>query len=231
MLQIYDENEIDEGLVEVKNGYFKQLIPWYSNEGHYYDHYYDFANGYYDYGETIFDYAHNKTCSCARGWIDSTIESEEFQIKLKLEYNLTGQSLPCNDDMEESECLHKIRRFDTFDLAIENVARDGCIVCYGVGPNLWPIHKDQLMSTLTRSEGDKLIHYDDCSPKTGYHKSLWNEIYRCEGGDDEVGVMAFTEANGNTGYDCGYHDWWGNAESVWNYNHNIYPIFSVSVFI
>ena len=225
MLQIHDENEIKSDLVEAKNGYFKQLIPWFENWHAEYSYY--AGNGYYDYNEEIFDFAHNGTCSCAMGLIDSTIETENFKIKRKLEFNLNGQPWPCNDDMEETECHYKLRQHDTFDLFIENVAKDACIVCYGVGPNLWPIPKDQLMSTLTRSEGDKLIHYDDCSPKPGYHKSRFNEVYRCEGGDDKVGVMAFTEANGNTDYYCGFRDSRTNADYVFDH---WYPIFSVSFF-
>ena len=162
-------------------------------------------------------------------------KTENFKIKRKLEFNLTGQSWPCTDDMDEIECYYKLREYDTVDLVIENVAKDGCIVCYGVGSNLWPIPKDQLMSTLTRSEGDKLIHYDDCSPKTGYHKSYRNEIYRCEGGDDKVGVMAYTEANGYYRYKCGFPDadsWIAGKYLMFNDNNNQvhqYPIFTVSV--
>ena len=87
------------------------------------------------------------------------------------------------------------------------------------------------MSTLTRSEGDKLIHYDDCSPKTGNHKSYRHEIYRCEGGDDKVGVMAYTEANSNTHYECGFQNWWAvlSAEDLMTYHNNQYPFFTVSV--
>ena len=217
--------------MEVKNGHFKGLIPWYDTP---HDRWYPEYYGYPEYNEEIFDYAHNKTCSCSRGWTDSTIETQDFQIKRKIELNLTDQSWPwinglgCNDEMEESECYFYLRQYDAFDLSIENVAKDGCIVCYGVGPDLWPIHQDQLMKRLTRSDGDKLIHYEDCSPKSGYHKSRLNEVYRCEGGDDKVGVMAFTEANGGTDYECGYHDWF-NAEYVIHDYYSKYPIFSVSL--
>ena len=154
--------------------------------------------------------------------------------------NLTDQSdnWPCNDEMEQSECYYKLRRYDTFDLSIENVAKDSCIVCYGVGPDLWPIHQAQLMKRLTRSDGDKLIHYEDCSPKTGYHKSRYNEVYRCEGGNDEVGVMAFTKASGDSYYDCGFqHFDWEYYDQHWQlnaadllHNRNKFPIFTVSVF-
>ena len=227
-MQIQNENVIDEGLVEVKNHHFKQLIPWYSHEWHYYDHYYDVKNGFYEYGETIFDYAHNNKCSCATGWVDSTIGSQDFKMKLTIESSLTDQSGLCNDDMEDAECYYQIRQHDPFDLSIENVAKDACVVCYGVGPQLWPIPEDQLMNAITRSEGDKLIHYDDCSPKSGYHKSRRNEVYRCEGGDDEVGVMAFTESNGNTDYDCGFDGSWITAFNIVQNHKNWYPVFSVS---
>ena len=229
-MQIRNEDKIDGDLVEVENGHFKQLIPWYEHA--WYDHYNRYDNDYYNYDEAIFDYAHNETCSCATGFIDSTIETQDFQIKNKLELNLTGQSWPCNDDMEESECYYKLREYDNFDMYIENVAKDGCVYCYGVGPDLWPIQQNQLMKRLTRSDGDKLIHYEDCSPKSGYHKSRGGEIYRCEGGDDKVGVMAFTEANGDTYFECGYFGY--NAVNVmgndyYHYNHyNLHPIFMVS---
>ena len=120
--------------MEVKNGHFKQLIPWFDYwyaEYPYYD-----GKRNFDYNDDIFDFAHNETCSCTRGLIDSTIETENFKTKMKLEFNLTGQPWPCDDDMEETECYYKLRQYDPVDMIIENVAKDGCIVCYGVGPNL-----------------------------------------------------------------------------------------------
>ena len=101
--------------------------------------------------------------------------------------------------MEDLECYYYSRQYDPFDLSIENVAKDGCTECYGIGQELWPLSKDQLIDTLTRSMGDN----EDCTPKQGYHKSKQNEIYRCEEGDHLNGIIAFTEANGETDYECG----------------------------
>ena len=225
---------LDEDLVEVRNGYWKRLIPFYETlhqNLHYYDyHGYEFHP---EYDFEIFNYAYNDTCGCANGLIDSTIGTHDFQIKSKIEINLGPHlhthDLPC-DDVNELDCYYKTRQYEPFDLAIENVAKDRCILCYGVGPNLWPIQRDQLMERLTRSNGDKLIHYEDCSPKSGYHKSRNNEVYRCEGGDDKVGVMAFTEANGDTDFNCGFHGWWINSDDVLRYNNDMYPVFTVRVF-
>ena len=75
--------------MEVKNGHFKGLIPWYDKPHNPY--YYEY-HGYPDYNEEIFDYAHNKSCSCSQGLIDSTVETQDFQIKSKIEVNLTDQS-------------------------------------------------------------------------------------------------------------------------------------------
>ena len=50
---------------------------------------------------------------------------------------------------------------------------------------------------------------EDCEPKTGYHRSLRNEIFRCETGSESNGVLAYTEASGTdyyTGYRCGFHE-------------------------
>ena len=103
--------------------------------------------------------------------------------------------------MQDFECYYYLRANDNFDVSIENVAKDGCSYCYGVGQELWPLSEDQLIDTLTRSMGDS----EDCTPKQGYHKSIQNEIYRCEEGDHSNGIMAFTEANGQTDYQCGLY--------------------------
>ena len=148
----------------------------------------------------VFSYAHNEPCSCASGYIDSIIETPEF--KRNLTYNRDLRDIlklgPCTDAMEDYECYFEMRKWDDFDLLIENVSKDGCIKCYSFGPNLWPSSENQLIDMLTRSMGDN----EDCSPKQGYHKSTYNEVYRCETADIN-GVLAFTEADGGTDYVCG----------------------------
>ena len=47
---------------------------------------------------------------------------------------------------------------------------------------------------------------EDCEPRTGYHRSLKNEIFRCETGPESNGVWAFTEAGGDTDYSCGFDE-------------------------
>ena len=123
------------------------------------------------------------------------------------------------DDEEKALCEFKLSEFDFYDLSIENVAKDGCTVCYGVGPELWPLSKNQLKDTLTRSMGNN----EDCTPKQGYHKSRRNEIYRCEEGDHLNGIIAYTEANGVTGYECGFFAWRGR------YTANAYDIMGAFV--
>ena len=54
---------------------------------------------------------------------------------------------------------------------------------------------------------------EDCEPKTGYHRSLRNEIFRCETGSESNGVLAYTEANGDTDYSCGFHE--GYRPETW----------------
>ena len=147
----------------------------------------------------VFSYAFNGACSCATEFIDSTIDTADFKRNMTIEYNLAGLSGPCTDEMQDFECYYRLRKNDNFDLSIENVAKDGCSYCYGVGQELWPLSEDQLIDTLTRSWGDN----EDCTPKQGYHKSNKYEIYRCEEGDQSNGIMAFTEANGQTDYQCG----------------------------
>ena len=74
------------------------------------------------------------------------------------------------------------------------------------------------MNLLTRSQGSD----EDCEPIEGYFKSKRDEIYRCESGNDENGVMAFTEATYDNEFDCGLDDSYLNT--FWNYNFDIgYP--------
>ena len=47
---------------------------------------------------------------------------------------------------------------------------------------------------------------EDCEPRTGYHRSRKNEIYRCETESELNGVLAFTEASGDTDYSCGFYE-------------------------
>ena len=147
-----------------------------------------------------FNHAHNEVCKCALGFIDSEFETAEFKKNFTIEEKLNDNNL-CADNVNDFECYYKIREFDAFDLTIENVAKDGCTVCYGVGPNLWPLTENQLINTLTRSIGD----VEDCTPKQGYHKSRVGEIFRCERGDYLTGVIAFTDANWSIGgsFPCG----------------------------
>ena len=204
-MNLENEIEIDEDLVDIKNdSWFRELMPRYDyyNSGPYVDYSNEwFLNGNKYRGGVVFDVANNNACSCAIGYIDSTIDTAEFKRNLTIQNNLRGWFDPCTDEMQDFECYYYLRANDNFDLSIENVAKDGCSYCYGVGQELWPLSEDQLIDTLTRSMGDS----EDCTPKQGYHKSIQNEIYRCEEGDHSNGIMAFTEANGQTDYQCGLY--------------------------
>ena len=191
--------EIDEDVVEIKNEtWFRSLIPRYDylNVPYLVEW---FLNGNKYTGGAVFHFANNNDCSCANYYIDSTIETPEFKRNLTIQNNLQGWSGPCTEEMEDFECYYNLRANDNFDLSIENAEKDGCTTCYGIGHELWPLTEDQLIDTLTRSMGDN----EDCTPKQGYYKSKQNEIYRCEEGDHLNGIIAFTEANGETDYECG----------------------------
>ena len=56
---------------------------------------------------------------------------------------------------------------------------------------------------------------EDCEPRTGYHRSLKNEIFRCETGPESNGVWAFTEAGGDTDYFCGFDEQYRQYPSSW----------------
>ena len=56
---------------------------------------------------------------------------------------------------------------------------------------------------------------EDCEPKTGYHRSLRNEIFRCETGSESNGVLAYTEASGDTDYSCGFYG--GSRPKSWGH--------------
>ena len=73
--------------------------------------------------------------------------------------------------------------------------------------DLWLLPENELLGRITRSEGSM----EDCEPKSGYHRSRLNEIFRCEIGSDSNGVLAYTEADGAFGriidgkdYSCGF---------------------------
>ena len=210
---IRSKDEVDKNMVEVVDDlWFRDQMPEYVgvNFG-------DFSytderftrNDSFLHGGRIWDhafsFAHNEPCSCAFDYIDSTIETPEFKRNLTYNNDLRDSSKygPCTDAMEDYECYFEMRKWDDFDLLIENVSKDGCIKCYSIGPNLWPNSENQLIDMLTRSMGDK----EDCSPKQGYHKSTYNEVYRCETADIN-GVLAFTEADGGTDYVCGFPGTW-----------------------
>ena len=202
---IHNEKEIDEDLIEVNSDiWYRPIVPQYGSAGESFDYSDErFKTGQNEY---IFNYAHsNNVCSCASSYKDFTFGTAEYEMFFKnksLEYTIGNYgSFGCwKDNMEDFECYYYTRDFDNFDLWIESAKKDGCVQCYGVGSNLWPLPEHELINTLTRFEGDN----DYCTPKHGYHKSRKNEIYRCEEGNGATGVIAFTEANGNTDYECGY---------------------------
>lgn len=173
----------------------------------------------------VFNHAHNEACSCSNDFIDTIIATSEFKINQTLEAQLQGHSEPCSEKMQNFECHFFMQYHDRLDLSIENLAGDRCIECYGVGHDLWPLPKDQLITTLTRSEG----YNEDCSPKQGYHKSARGEIYRCETGDDISGVIAFSEAKWENWFDtCGFQ----NLDSPhWILYDRNNPITTVSNFL
>ena len=201
-MNLKNEIEIDEG-VEIKNDqWFRQLMPRYL--GYTKVDYTEawFLNGDKYRGGSVFDFANNHACSCAYGYTDSKFDTHDFKRNMTMQNILQGQSSPCTDEMRDFECYFRLRQYDAFDLSVENVAKDGCTACYGIGQDLWPLTEDELIDTLTRSMGDN----EDCTPKQGYHKSnKRNEIYRCEEGDNLNGIIAFTEANGETDYECGFY--------------------------
>ena len=202
-MNLENEIEIDED-VEIKNDqWFRQLMPRYL--GYTKVDYTEawFLNGDKYRGGSVFDFANNHACSCAYGYTDSKFDTHDFKRNMTMQNILQGQSSPCTDEMRDFECYFRLRQYDAFDLSVENVAKDGCTTCYGIGHDLWRLTEDELINTLTRSMGDN----EDCTPKQGYHKSKKNEIYRCEEGDHLNGIIAFTEANGETDYECGFDLW------------------------
>ena len=202
---ISNHGAIDKDLVDVEDDtWFREIVPQYGSAGATFDYSDErFKTGQNEY---IFMYAHNdNACSCAsnnKDYAFGTAEYERFFKNKTLEWHLGNHgTFGCwNDNMEDFECYYYTRDFDNFDLWIENVAEDSCIECYGVGSDLYPTPKKELLNTLTRSDGG----YEDCTPKQGYHKSRKNEIYRCEEGDGVTGVKSFTEASGWTDFECGY---------------------------
>ena len=232
---IQDEGPFNESsITELENGKpFKELFPWYTEIQSTYS-----TLNSWKHDWDIFYFANNESCSCSNGRIDSSHATADFKMKYKNHLNLVGwpahfwddpyQSYyisPCTDEMKDVECLFSMREHDVLDLFIENDAKDTCIQCYGVGPDLWPISKAELFQRLTRTEND----IEDCKPKLGYHKSHNGEIYRCEAGNDLNGIISFTEADGSSDYNCGFVHWNGVNEVLLgheNYNY-IYPIFMV----
>ena len=97
---------------------------------------------------TVFDSANNAGCSCSIEMPDSEIGNQAFQTDLTITKPFTGLIQYCQDNMDDAECYYYFRQHDSFDLSIENAAKDGCTVCYGVGPHLWQIPKDELLKTL-----------------------------------------------------------------------------------
>ena len=191
-MNLENEIEIDED-VEIKNDqWFRELMPRYESYRNFDYSAAWFLNGSKNGGRTVFDFANNNNCSCATDITDSKFDTPDFKRNLTIQNNLLGRSGPC-PEMRDFECYFLLREYDGFDLSIENVAKDGCTTCYGIGHELWPLTEDQLINTLTRSMGDN----EDCTPKQRYHKSnKRNEIYRCEEGDNLNGIIAFTGANG-----------------------------------
>ena len=71
---------------------------------------------------------------------------------------------------------------------------------------------------------------EDCQPRTGYHRSLENEIFRCEIGPETNGVLAFTEAGGDTDYSCGFDEGfrpetWGTGSRGYDAVYKVSNIF------
>ena len=157
-------------------------------------------------------------------------------------HSLRTNEESCSLEMEDHECLYELRKMEAYDLAIENVAQNGCTICYSVNKgfgffkgvkittslikpfeDLWLVPMDQLLEQITRSDGSM----EDCEPKAGYHRSLENEIFRCETGSNPKGVLAFTEANGDTDYSCGFDE--GYRPESWGTGLRSYdPVYKVN---
>ena len=183
---------------EIKNNIMvRDLKPWYSEISRRFD--------YADQNKYVFDYANNEPCGCSTSRNDSIFVDPDFKSIISIETNITGKSRfdHCNENMEDFECYYQTHRYDPLDLSIQNSAQNGCMTCYSIGPNLWPVSKDNLLNLLIESEENK----EDCTPKKGYHKSHRKEIFRCKPGSDLNGVISFTEAGGDTDYQCGFEKW------------------------
>ena len=195
------KDNIDRNLVETMDDLrFRALVPRYrplSPKWNYTD-----ISSAWGLVQQVFYYANDEPCSCASDYVDSKFADTHFKMNFTMEANLMDFFFHrCDEKMTDTECNYHQRDHDKFDLSIENHQKDGCTVCYGIGPNLWLISEDKLIQTLTRSQGGD----EDCKPKKGFHKSSRNEIYRCEQAEGLTGVIAFTEANGDTDYECGYY--------------------------
>ena len=201
-----DKNLADSMVETVNNQWFRELASdyWRITMQDNQRNYSEMPDWWLD--REVFNHANDEPCSCAFDYIDSRFEDPVFKMNLTMTQILRGRPSYCTDKMTDIECYYYLRRSDSFDLSIESYAKDGCIPCYSIGPNLWPLSEDKLIKTLTRSRGDMNLpaYMSYCTPKQGYHKSRQFEIYRCQQAEGVAGIMAFTEANGDTDYECGF---------------------------
>ena len=99
---------------------------------------YNRANLGYDNGQyrTKFVYASSEKCGCYYGYDDSLmINTDEYRRIHSLRTNEES----CSTEMEAHECIYELRKMEMYDLAIENVAQNGCTVCYSVDEGLGPL--------------------------------------------------------------------------------------------
>ena len=97
---------------------------------------YNRANLGYDhriYNDSKFGYANSEQCGCNYGYDDSLMTNTDEYRRL---HSLRTNEESCSTQMEDHECLYKLRKMEAYDLAIENSAQNGCTICYSVDEGL-----------------------------------------------------------------------------------------------
>ena len=93
---------------------------------------YNRANFGYDhrlYDKSKFGYANEEKCGCNYIFDDSLMINTDEYRRL---HSLRTNEESCSTQMEDHECLYELRKMEAYDLAIENVAQNGCTICYSV---------------------------------------------------------------------------------------------------
>ena len=88
------------------------------------------------YDKSKFGYANSEKCGCNYIFDDSLIINTDEYRRL---HSLRTNEESCSTEMADHECLYELRKMDSFDLAIENFAQNGCTICYSVDEGLGPL--------------------------------------------------------------------------------------------